>query len=267
MNQPPAAGIEVPADTARSVCLRWPDRGPRWCADAPQELAALCARRAARPVRVIPGRFGFIVAVETRGGRRLVMRSSADPAAPPQARAARSLGSLGIGPLVHEIVPSETGTWTVMDEVIRGEPVTRADVPAVAALLRTLLEERDAGNTLPQLSDWLWPRLDGDPGDDVAPDTRPTAQAEREHALELLRSLRTDESMYLCHGDLWPGNALCGPDGVLLIDPRGTAGDIEYDVGVLALKTEYDVRQLAEQVGVDPARSQTWQQVATAARV
>ena len=100
------------------------------------------------------------------------------------------------------------------------------------------------------------------------------APAEREYALALLGDLEASGVNGLCHGDASPWNLLIGKDGrTVLIDPRGLAGEVEYDVAVVALKAttvlplHVTVPYLATKVDVDPERVRTWTTVANAARV
>lgn len=60
---------------------------------------------------------------------------------------------------------------------------------------------------------------------------------------------------------------------VVLIDPRGVSGEVEYDLAVVALKATRFVplavilTNLASLVGVDQHRVEVWTVVASAARV
>ena len=57
------------------------------------------------------------------------------------------------------------------------------------------------------------------------------------------------------------------------IDPRGMAGEVAYDIAVIALKAArhvpslLGVTRLARSVGIDSARARVWLLVADAARV
>lgn len=141
-----------------------------------------------------------------------------------------------------------------------------------------MVDVHTSAASLPALSEWLYRRL-------VQPDLRDVPQgqsaaslAERERAQEILGWLGSDaESTALCHGDAHRGNLLVSADRprVLLIDPRGMRGEVEYDIGVLSLKaSSYDLqeaqvlcKQLAAMAGVDGERAEAWITVARAARV
>jgi streptomycin 6-kinase len=132
---------------------------------------------------------------------------------------------------------------------------------------------------LPTISAWLRSRLGDAHLRDIAPMQSVAPLAERMHAEGILTTLAaaSSEPTALCHGDAHPGNVLVSADRprVLLIDPRGMCGEVEYDLGVLALKVaSYDhkaartlARQLAARVGVDGERAAAWTMVAGAARV
>lgn len=195
------------------------------------------------------------------------MRSTADPSGTYQAKAAQALGALSIGPNVHEVVATPYSTWTVMDLVLPGTPAMDANPHELVNVLRPLAEASTEPGDLPPISAWLRGRLTDGPGNDVDPGSRATAESDRTRALALLDELGADECRFLCHGDAWLGNVLRGQCGLMLIDPRGMSGEVEYDVAVLALKSGRDVRQLAGLLDLDAARATSWSSVARAARV
>jgi fructosamine-3-kinase len=61
--------------------------------------------------------------------------------------------------------------------------------------------------------------------------------AETERACEVIAAgaFDDDEPPARLHGDLWNGNVLWSPDGVVLIDPAAHGGHRETDLGMLAL--------------------------------
>jgi streptomycin 6-kinase len=258
----------VPARVAGTVTARWPGRGERWLRDVEVELASLAARYGARPVDVFRARYGFVVALDRSGAPPLVMRSTADPVGPLQAAAAEYLGEVGIGPVVHEVQVTDTGTWTVMDRVTPGVPVEiGVGLADLAALLRPLVAEQPLVSGFPRLASWLRARLADNNLSDLAPGTAPAPLDERAHARALLADLGDGHAESLCHGDCSRDNVVRSGVGLALIDPRGVAGDIAYDVAVLAAKTGNSPAGLAELVGVDSDRAQAWAVVAGAARV
>jgi streptomycin 6-kinase len=78
----------------------------------------------------------------------------------------------------------------------------------------------------------------------------------------------------LCHGDASPWNLLLSNDRrLMLIDPRGLAGEVAYDLAVVAIKAAsvappaITAPYLAHQVEADPDRVLAWVSIADAARV
>lgn len=230
----------MPPAVVGAVSERWPERGATWAAQVEGELSALCARLQAEPVRVLPARFGLVV--EARAdGHDLVLRSSPDPAAGDQAAVARALAGLHVAPAVHEIVSTPCATWTVMDRVLPGTSLFDADPAAVnpADILDQLrrMVDQPVPPALGTVADWLRDRLESPDLSDMPPGSSPAPENERAAAIATLEQLLTDSAgPSLCHGDLSPGNVLLGHNRVWLIDPRGLAGEIAYDVAVLALK-------------------------------
>lgn len=259
---------------------RWPERGETWTRHVVDELHEHCARYNARPAHVLPARYGLVVAVDTATGP-LVMRATTDPAGATQAEFARAHAKLGIGPAVHEIINTETGTWTMLDRIIPGhsmryhkQPMTLID--RLAALFRPMIDQPSPTPNAPHITNWLRRRLTDQEPDDLPPDATPVTDHERHQALRTLDSLRTDEQPSLCHGDAHPDNILTGHgDRLYFIDPRGMQGEVTYDIAVLALKAaaalHVNARHLAtafaNQVGVSPERAATWATVAHTARV
>src|SRR5205823_11426438 len=130
----------------------------------------------------------------------------------------------------------ETGSWTVLDRVKPGTPIgdTRwnaIDTSAIGATLRGLVGQPVPSATLPSVCDWLRDRLQDDELTDLAPGTRRPSAEERQRGIAILRDLETSYVAGLCHGDASPWNLLVGNDGrMMLIDPRGVAGDVAYDI-------------------------------------
>jgi streptomycin 6-kinase len=141
-------------------------------------------------------------------------------------------------------------------------------------MLRPLAGQPVPGAGLPPISDWLRDRLTAEALADVPIGERVASEAERKSALRVLDALVMDEIKGLCHGDASPWNVLTGEEGgFYLVDPRGMAGEVAYDVAVIALKAAAHVppltgaAELAEHAGVDPNRACAWVEVASAARV
>ncbi|WP_436493398.1 phosphotransferase [Actinokineospora sp. HUAS TT18] len=256
--------IAVPANVAAAVVDRWGDVGERWLREVVAEFVDLSHGATVR--EVFHARYGFVVEVVI-DDRLLVMRSTPDPDGKFQAQAARGLASIGVGPAVHEVLTTRSGTWTVMDRVVPGTPVLSPHIDQLADLLRPLVEERTEAHGLPPLAEWLDERLADHALADLPPGAAPAPERERVAARTLLSEITTDDVETLCHGDCSWGNVLQGPFGLVLIDPRGKRGDVAYDVGVLALKRGYDPRDLGRRVGVDPERAEAWAVIAAAARV
>jgi len=269
---------QVPDNVAAGVAERWPEIGPRWITAAPAELAKLCAEYDAKPSHVFAARYALVVAAETRTGSQLVFRSSPDPTAAHHAAVSQALAHEGRGPAVHQVITADIGTWTIADRVVPGDPLpTLTLTPDALAAVVTLfhgLVDRPAPPGLPTLGAWLRDRLEDDNLTDVAPFRPPITPTERRQALALLDDLVSTGNVGLCHGDMSGANILLGPDGqLLLIDPRGVAGDAAYDAAVLATKAsnygipDGTIPRLIKESGIDESRTEAWGVVAIAARV
>lgn len=263
-----------------AVRQRWPERADQWLTAIGSELRELCDRYHAQPVKVLPARYGFVVATATATGMQLVMRASADPAGRAQAEVAIALARIGAGPAVHEVTETDAGTWMVLDQVMPGTPLRELDftgstIDRIVAMLRRLVDQPAPSPHLPLLSDWLRDRLTSDDATDLAPGQTIAPADERRLAVAILDDLAPTAARHgLCHGDASPGNILLGPDERLyLVDARGVLGEPAYDAAVLANKACEDMGPhhagslLAERVGLDSARVQAWITVANAARV
>lgn len=272
------ARFAVPGNVRDAVIARWPELGPQWCARVEAEFRELCAHYAATPIAVMRARYGFVVKVDA-AGTPLVLRASPDPDGARQAQVADALGGLGIAPRVREMTVTNTGTWLVMDCVVPGTPW--ADLPTNAALidalgatLSTLQGQPPPVEGMPLIGDWLRGRLEDDELTDLAPGRIVAPLSERRAAMTLLAQLSADGTDGLCHGDVSAPNVLTGEGGRLfLVDPRGCAGDIAYDVAVAAMKAMARgvppsmASHLSASVGADLDHVRAWMVVAEVARV
>lgn len=182
-------------------------------------------------------------------------------------------------PTVHEVIDTNTGTWTVLDEVRPGTPLAEADpstitLDTLAAPLATMNGHPPPLPGMPTITDWLRDRLEDDDLTDLTPGTTVAPHHVRRSAIGILDQLAKDTAPGLCHGDVSTWNVhASNRSGWLLIDPRGMSGDTSYDVAVLSLKiarkglSDIDTTRLAIAVGVDPERAQAWLTVVNAARV
>ncbi|MFD4192867.1 phosphotransferase [Amycolatopsis thermoflava] len=270
--------MKVPDKLANSVRARWHDRADAWLTSVGPELDELTRQHSATPQRVLPARYAFVVCATSPHGP-LIFRASPDPAALDQATVAETLGRLDVGPKIHLTTSTDTGSWTVMEQVVPGTPLADAnpatlDIEALARPLRAMASQPAPSADLPLITDWLRDRLTNDNltelpvGEQVAP------KAERAHALELLDDLTADMRPGLCHGDVSPWNVLEDPNNRWkLIDPRGMQGEPEYDAAVMAYKLEYLLAvgevgaDLSETCRFDPRRIVAWSMVARAARI
>jgi len=268
----------VPPNVISAVRSRWPERAGEWTRRVETELLELCARYRATPRRVLPARYGFVVAVDTVHGG-LVMRSSADPNGPNQSRVAIALADLGVAPTVHEAIDTDISTWMILDEVQPATPLAEANVTdaTVESLATTLLAMHGQPAPvpgMPSVHDWLRERLESVQSTDLPPGVDQAPDAVRRAALVVLDDLGGDATSQLCHGDMSPLNVLAsGTNEWTLIDPRGMSGEVSYDAAVLGLKiarngpaTLIAVR-LAKAAGLDADRTLAWVSVADAARV
>jgi streptomycin 6-kinase len=72
---------KVPPGVVDAIATRWPERARDWSIRVEGELQELCRRYDAKPRRVLPARYGFVVAADTPNGG-IVLRSSPDPNGP-----------------------------------------------------------------------------------------------------------------------------------------------------------------------------------------
>lgn len=267
----------VPSNVADAVCQRWPERGPLWLATVHDGLTDLCKRYRAEPVQVMSARYGFVVAVCTPTGP-LIMRSSPDPDGGNQAAVSIALADLGVSPRVHELVETNTGTWTVADRVLPGTPIedvpSQSDRVRMADMLRRMVGQPAPASNMPSLIDWLRDRLTDPYLTDLPVGRRPAPIEERQQALRQLETLARAGSVSLCHGDASPRNILLGAnDKPWLVDPRGMIGEVAYDVAVIALKAARFIppvagaAELAKYVGINAEQAIAWLQIAQSARV
>src|SRR5690606_3771003 len=141
------------------------------------------------------------------------------------------LARAGVGPEVlwsnREVMVSSLVPGRTLDS-----GASDTDLVVVARRLGELRRVRPA-ETLPSMAAWLRGRLTSPPAD-VAPDSVEPTPSQRSAARELLDRLAGPEGF--CHGDANGGNVLVDGADVWLLDARGVAGDVAYDVAVLALK-------------------------------
>ena len=268
----------IPPDVIANVRKRWPDRAGPWANHVEAELRGLCTRYQARSWKVLPARYGFVIATETPNGP-VVMRSSPDPHGAEQAAVAGALAQLGIAPTMHETVHTDHGTWTVMERVEPGTPLAAVDpttvsLDALFSPLRAMNGHPAPLPDMPSIADWLRARLNDDHLADLRPGTAVATIAKRQTALAVLEDLAGGLTFGLCHGDVSMRNILTsGEAGWKFIDPRGMTGETAYDVAVLAIRVaQYlqlpdPVPPLAILADVDPVRVKAWMSVAHAARV
>lgn len=269
----------LPADVSAAVTTRWPDLGPAWCAAVEPELDELCQLHDARPVRVLPARYGYLVEVRTPDGR-LIMRASPDPDGMAQGHVSIALANLDAAPRIHELRETQTGTWTVMDRVQPGTPLADLEpdtdlLDHLADLFGKIQGQPPPVPAEPSLTSWLRTRLRaGDNLTDLPPGTRPAPPSQRRKAHAILNDLEQEMRPGLCHGDASPWNILAsGPTSLRLIDPRGIHGEPAYDLAVVALKAASVIDPthlaalLATATGADKDRVAAWLTIADAARV
>ncbi|MBW6437674.1 aminoglycoside phosphotransferase family protein [Actinoplanes hulinensis] len=270
--------LTVPATVLANIRRRWPDIAEPWAAQVGTEFRTLCDRYQATPREVLPARYGFVTAVDTPHGP-LVLRSSPDPHGADQAAVATALANLDAAPRVHEAVTTDHGTWTVIDRVLPGTPLSQVapatvDPQALFAPLAAMRDQPPPRLGMPSIFDWLRERLEDDQLIDLRPGTTIAPVNERQTALALLDDLARGHAPALCHGDASSGNIIAsGPTHWAFIDPRGVTGEHTYDVAVLAIRVTAafpasEIRTyIAELAQVSPARLDAWMAVAQAARV
>lgn len=273
--------FSVPQSIAQAVQDRWPTEGETWAPKVPDELRELCHRYEAEPRQVLPARYGFVVEVETPRATRLVLRSTPDPNAEFQTAVVGKLAELGIGPRIHEVMATDTSTWTVSERIIPGSSLFDAQAPAsaIARVLRAMNDQKPPLSAMPSLTHWLRSRLNDGDLTDLPPGQQPAPHRQRQRALSVLDQIEQSSVPELCHGDLSPGNLLVSEQhGLLAIDPRGVTGEAAYDVAVAAMKVAFqdqpfqdqpmkNATHLAHLTDMDPDRVTAWVSIADAARV
>lgn len=258
---------------------RWPGRGEAWADHLRRDLTEVCRRHDASLDRILKARYALVLSATSPRGP-LVVRMSTDRGATHHGHVAQALARAQIGPQVHELAKTSSGVWLVTDRVTPGTPlaelrpapwVTEALVTALSPMLRQPVEDAES---LPRLDDWLRDRLLDDGLTDTAPGQSVAPRPARLKALDTLDGLRTYFEPSLCHGDASPLNILLsGSNSFRLIDPRGVAGEVAYDVAVIALKAaDHDAstdlsRALASRLSLHHSRVEAWCEVAAAARV
>ncbi|MFE0024012.1 phosphotransferase [Amycolatopsis sp. NPDC059021] len=265
-------------ELAHSIRTRWPDRADPWLTAVEPELADLCHRHNATPHRILPARYALVVAATTPD-HNLILRATPDPDASAQTTVAKALADIDVGPAIHDATTTETGTGTVMDQIMPGTPLADADPTTVALDERTHRPLRAIApapaECLPSLVSWLRRRLTNSHLADLPPGQTVAPLVERKRALELLDELAADFRPGLCHGDPSPWNVLRGPGGRwTLIDPRGLQGEVEYDAAVMAVKISVVLSSapdlavvIADAAELDRDRVRAWETIARAARV
>ncbi len=223
-------------------------------------------------------RYGLVVEV-TADGQPLVFRGSPDPGGVHQGRVTAALARLGVSPAVHAFIETTTGTWTIAERISPGTPIgdmdpTAIDIEMIGTALRPLAGQPAPAADMATLTDWLRSRLTDDSLNDLAPGSQTAPIEQRQRALAVLDELEATGSMGLCHGDASPWNLLLGNDRrLMLIDPRGVAGEVAYDLAVVAINAAsvmppaMSVPCLAREGGADPEHVLAWLTVAEAARV
>lgn len=271
---------DLPIDSVVTAARRrWPDTDEAWVDNLRRDLAEVCRRHDANVDRILKARYALVLSATSPRGP-LVVRMSTDRAATHHGYAAQALARAQIGPQVHELGKAPSGVWLVTDRVIPGIPLTELrPAPWVTEAFVTVLTPMlgrpiDGAEPLPRLDDWLRARLLDDDLSDAAPGQSVAPRPARLKALDTLDGLRTYFEPSLCHGDASPLNILLsGSNSFRLIDPRGVAGEVAYDVAVIALKAaDHDAstdlsRALASRLGLDQSRVEAWREVAAAARI
>ena len=105
--------------------------------------------------------------------------------------------------------------------------------PVIAAVADVAAASTDAGATSTPTSGWpRWPSSRR-PALDAPTRTTIDSVAERCRAGDF--DSHDDDEPARLHGDLWGGNVMWTPDGVVLIDPAAHAGHRESDLAMLVL--------------------------------
>ncbi|WP_111650951.1 aminoglycoside phosphotransferase family protein [Actinoplanes lutulentus] len=180
---------------------------------------------------------------------------------------------------MHETLTTDHCTWTVLDRVLPGTPLSQAnpatvDPRALFEPLAAMADQAAPRPDRPSIFHWLRERLEDDHLTDLRPGTSVAPAGERETALALLDDLGRDHRPALCHGDASSGNIISsGLRDWKYIDPRGMSGEHTYDVAVLVIRIRSArgspnmTRRIASLTQVALDRLDAWTAVASAARV
>jgi streptomycin 6-kinase len=161
-----------------------------------------------------------------------------------------------------------------MDRIIPGVALgDLTELPTfdeIAGMLRPLTGQPAPDPDLPNLFDWLRDRLTDDHLNDLPRGRTVAPLAERRQALASLDELARDHVPGLCDGDASPWNILTG-NQLYLIDPRGVAGEISFDLAIIAIKgrclSHKSISALTRALSISLPRVNIWATISQAARV
>lgn len=260
----------------RLLVSRFGEDGENWLADLPQTLEELSERwdlTLGDPFA--GGMIGFTSAATLEDGTPVVLKTGfPDEEFMDEAEALRRFDGRGAVRLLDEDLDAGA---LLLERLVPGTPLLDVDEEqgnAVAAQVLTelwrTLESDHPFDTTDEMAD-EWSSSLPDQFDALG---TPLDRMLLDEALDLLEGLTSASGdPALLHGDLHHGNILAATrEPWLSIDPKGFAGDREYDTAKLlrdrleALLADADPErraqqrfdQLAEQLGLDRARMRAW---------
>ncbi|MER7756558.1 aminoglycoside phosphotransferase family protein [Kitasatospora sp. NPDC097643] len=250
---------EVPADVRARLAVRFGPSAEAWCAALPAVVDSLAERWGLTVRAAGGGGTARVLRCTDGGGATVWLKLTPDRrVAAEEETALRAWSGL---PSVVRLLTADPATGALLlagvspGSTLR-ERAWRPD--EVAALLTALRSVPVAGVRLPALAervDFLF-----DLTERRAPGL--VRASARTRALDLA----ADGPVALVHGDLHPGNVLDGPAGPVVIDPRATLGDPDFDLVDWVLDGVADLGGVRDRIaaltplvpGADPVRTLAW---------
>lgn len=244
------------------VAARWPGNPYDWETAANELLETGFTPTA----RLDGGRYGLAID-GTWNNQPAVGKLDPDPQRAHAWHALTMLANAGIAPNVLASDPH--AGWLIMERVRPGHNTRTlpADPDRLAVLLARIARLPQTPE-LPSLHDFLSPRLETPPVRDRSRSAAPVTPAERREALRLLAQM--PRVSRVIHGDCSQGNLLHAPSRLVLVDPRGMAGDWHYDLAVATWKArlaEPEARRVVTAAGGNWDAVEAWQRIARASQV
>lgn len=268
--------LAIPPDFVARMKVVYGDAGVEWATHLPETVEALaCRRQATLGPTVEPLTYSFVAEATMADGRAAMLRI-AYPGEEQTASIRAMVLYAGDG-AARVLAHDEAEGAMLMERVTPGTPLSRAaleeeSTAIAAAVMRRLWRPLPDGHGFFELPRWTrelreFP-LDGAPGYQRLP--RETVVRAQGMLQDLLAS---EGPPVLLHGDLHHENILDAGEGRwLAIDPKGLAGEREFDIGafmmnpipgLLAMERpgavlERRIEAFATELGFDGQRVRAW---------